>query len=619
MNATPRLLVIIGAFLFMPTTGITEPSETTDINTSLASPVKGKHAIAMHGLPRYPKGFSHFDYVNPKAPKGGKVVRSEFGSYDSFNPFIIKGSAVTGIGYIYDTLTVGSHDEAFTQYGLIAKSVEIPEDRTSVTFHINPDARFNDGHPITAEDVEFTFNKLITEGSPFYGAYYGDVTNLEILNTLTIKFNFKNGQNRELPLILGQINVLPAHYWKDKDFTKMSLTPPLGSGPYKIKTFKTGHSVTYERVENYWAKNHPARKGQYNIDEIRFDYYRDPNVALEAFKSLNFDYVEETSAKRWATQYAGNAFDANKLIKTTIPHQNTAGMQGFAFNIRKPAFKDVRVRQALNLAFDFEWINKNLFYNAYTRTDSYFDNSELASSGLPAGKELAILKKFEQQLPPTLFTEEVYTPTSKGNGSNRQNLRKAIRLLKEAGWQVKNKQLVNAKGEQFAFEFLIYLKDFERVILPYVKSLQKLGIKTDIRLVDRAQYIERIRAFDFDMVIQTFGQSSSPGNEQREFWGSAYAESRGSRNIVGISSPVIDDIIEILIAANTRDDLIASSRALDRMLLWGSYVVPQWHITTFRVAYRDFFGRPTIAPTHSIGFDSWWVKPTTDVTGELAQ
>jgi len=619
MNSILRSLLVIGVFLFTPIAGITKENTTKSLDTPAPSSSKGKHAIAMHGLPRYPAGFSHFDYVNPKAPKGGKIVRSEFGSYDSFNPFIIKGSAATGIGYIYDTLTVGSHDEAFTQYGLIAKSVEIPEDRTSVTFHINPDARFHDGHPITADDVKFTFNKLITDGNPFYGAYYGDVTDLEILNPLTIKFNFKNGQNRELPLILGQINVLPAHYWKDKDFTKITLTPPLGSGPYKIKTFKTGHSVTYERVNDYWAKNHPARKGQFNIDEIRFDYYRDPNVALEAFKSHNFDYVEETSAKRWATQYKGSAFDTKKLIKATIPHQNTAGMQGFAFNLRKPIFNDVRVRQALNLAFDFEWINKNLFYNAYTRTESYFDNSELASSGLPTGKELTILKKFEKQLPPTLFTDKIESPTSKGNGSNRKNLRKAIQLLKEAGWQVKNKQLVNANGEQFTFEFLIYLKDFERVILPYVKSLQKLGIKTEIRLVDRAQYIERIRAFDFDMVIQTFGQSSSPGNEQREFWGSAYAESRGSRNIIGINDPIIDELIEILIAANTREDLIAACRALDRVLLWGHYVVPQWHINTYRVAYRDFFGRPEITPTHNLGFDSWWVKPTADLTGELVQ
>jgi len=578
-------------------------------STAHASSNKGVHALAMHGEPKYKKGFSHFDYVNPNAPKGGNIVRSARGSFDNFNPFIPKGEPATGTGYIYDTLTVSSSDEPFTQYGLVAERISVSKGYDSVTFYLNKQAHFHDGHPITSEDVLFSFNALTKQGRPFYGAYYADVTEIKIIDEHTITFHFRDDKNRELPLILGQLQILPAHYWKDKDFTTSTLSPPLGSGPYKITKFNQGKDISYERVNNYWAKDHATRIGHFNFNEIRFDYYRDPNVALEAFKSKNFDILEENSSKSWATQYKGPAFDDKSIVLATIPHENPAGMQAFAMNTRRELFKDPKVRQALGLAFDFEWTNKNLFYSAYSRSTSYFSNSELASSGLPSKEEIALLEPFRDDLPPALFTEAYSTPKTKGNGKNRLNLRTATKLLKQAGWTIQEGALTNKDGKVFEFEIVIYQKTFERVILPYTKNLEKLGIKASIRVIDGSQFIERRREFDFDMIIQTFAQSSSPGNEQRDYWYSGYADHRGSRNLIGIKDPVVDHLIDEVIGAKSRDDLITACRALDRVLLWGHYVVPQWHISSYRVAYRDFFRQPQEPPKYSLGFDTWWKAP----------
>lgn len=593
-NALATLII----FIFSPLCLSQEPT-----------PQQGSHALAMHGKPKYTEGFTHFDYANPDAPKGGSIVRYARGSFDSFNQFITKGNPATGIGYIYDSLTVGSRDEPFTQYGLVAERIFIPTERDSVTFFLNKKARFHDGHPITAEDVVFSFNTLVELGTPHYRAYYADVTGVTIVNEHTVTFSFRDGKNRELPLILGQFEILPAHYWAKEKFASAAVSPPLGSGPYKVSDFNLGKDVTFQRVEDYWAKDHPARKGHFNFNEIRFDYYRDPDVALEALKSQKFDLIEENSSKRWATLYEGEAFDSGEIVKMTIPHQNPAGMQAFAINTRRDLFSDPKIRQALSLAFDFEWTNKNLFFGAYTRSTSYFSNSELASNGLPSSEELVLLEPYKDDLPAELFTTPYPIPTTKGNGKNRLNLRTATKLLKQAGWAIEDGVLKNKDGKPFNFEILLYQKDFERITSPYIKNLEKLGIVATIKVVGGAQYIERRREFDFDMIIQTFGQSSSPGNEQRDYWYSGFADHRGSRNIIGVKDPIIDILIDKVIGAETREDLITACKALDRVLLWGHYVVPQWHISSYRVASRNFFKRPKIAPKYSLGFDTWWKEP----------
>lgn len=569
----------------------------------------GSHALAMHGTPKYSAGFTHFDYVNPDAPKGGSITRSADGTFDTFNAFIPKGKPAAGISYVYDTLTVSSHDEPFTQYGLLAQSMVVPNTKDSVTFYLDPKARFHDGKPVTAHDVKFSFEALIEHGRPFYAAYYADVTQVDAVDDTTVTFTFRDGKNRELPLILGQLVVLPAHFWKDRDFTSLLMEPPLGSGPYRVSSFNQGKDITLSRVDDYWAKDHPARRGHFNFDSVRFEYYRDRTVALEAFKSKSIDVMEENSSKRWATRYEGEAFDNGEIIKQTIQHQNPAGMQAFAMNSRRSLFQDSRVRQAIGLAFDFEWTNKNLFYGAYTRSTSYFSNSELASSGLPSKAELALLEPYRDDLPNELFTQPYPVPKTKGNGKIRLNLRAATKLLKQAGWALHDGKLINKDGAPFEFEILIYQGDFKRIVLPYVKNLEKLGITPIIKVVDVSQFIERRREFDFDMIIQTFAQSSSPGNEQRDYWYSGYANHRGSRNIIGVKDPTVDHLIDKVIAADTRDELIVACQALDRVLLWGHYVVPQWHISAYRVAYRDFFRRPEVSPKYSLGFDTWWVDP----------
>lgn len=575
---------------------------------SIASAEPLRHAIAMHGEPKYPESFTHFDYTNPNAPKGGDVRMADIsnGGFDSLNPFIIKGVPAPGLANVYDTLTIQSDDEAFTIYGLIAEKIEMPSDRSWVSFHINPNAKFHDGHDITADDVVFTFHKLLKEGHPQYEAMYNGVDKVVAVDKRIVKFTFKPGDNRELPLILGNLAILPKHYWEKREFERDTQIP-LGSGPYKIAEVTPGRDIVYERVKDYWAKDLPVNVGRFNFDKIHYITYRDGTVALEAFKAGNYDFRYENSSKQWATGYVGPQFDKKLIIKEQIHNENPAGMQAFVFNTRRPPFDNILVRQALNYAFDFEWTNKQLMYDAYTRSSSFFSNSELASSGLPTKEELEILTPFKEQLPATLFTQPFALPKSDGSGNNRTNLKQALDLLGKAGYNISEGVLVSKDNKPFEFEILLIDPAFERVVQPFVQNLKKIGITATIRRIDDQQYVDRLNKFDFQMIVGGFGQSLSPGNEQRAYWHSAQADVEGSQNLIGIKNTVIDALVEQVIAAPDREQLITRTKALDRVLLWNYYVIPNWHYPYYRIAYWNKFSRPTISPKYSLGFDTWWI------------
>ena len=568
------------------------------------------HGVAMHGDLKYGPDFTHFDYADPNAVKGGEVRQHAIGTFDNLNPFILKGVAATGLGRVFETLMTGSEDEAFSQYGLIAETIEMPEDRSWVAFTLRAQARWHDGTPITVDDVLFSLEVIKTKGHPFYRAYYRDVVKAEQVGERKVKFTFADGLNRELPLIIGELPILSKAYFETHEFEKTTLVPPLGSGPYRVESVDPGRSITYARVEDYWGAELPVRRGQQNFDTIRIDYYRDPTVAMEAFKAHEYDFRSENASKVWATAYVGEAFDDGRIVKQEIAHSIPTGMQGFVFNTRRAMFADPRLRRALGYAFDFEWTNKNLFNGAYIRTESYFSNSELASSGLPDAAELALLEPFRYQIPATVFTEAYQTPKTDGSGNTRRNLRQALKLLEQAGWNVEDGKLVSpADGRPLEIEFLIVSPLFQRIIAPFIKNLEKLGVTAKIRLVDSAQYQKRLDDFDFDMIVASIGQSLSPGNEQNNFWTSAAADTPGSRNYAGIKDPVVDSLVDTLIAAADRASLVTAARALDRVLLSGYYVVPHWHIRSFRVAYWNKFARPAITPKYSLGFDSWWIDP----------
>lgn len=576
-----------------------------------ASAPEPQYGIAMHGEPKYQKDFAHFDYVNPDAPKGGTLRMAIVANgFDSFNPFTIRGVAAAGIGsYVYDTLLESSADEPFSEYGLIAESVETPPDRSYVTFNLRKEARFQDGEPITAEDVKFSFNILVTKGHPFYRNYYADVSSVTVENPHRIRFDFGDTSNRELPLILGQIPIFPAHYWADKEFGDNGLTPPVGSGPYRIGKFEAGRSITYERVKDYWAKDLGVRKGRYNFDQINYDYYTDDTVALESFRAGNFDFRLESSAKNWATAYTGSKFDNGTIVTEAIEHHRPTGMQGFIYNTRRSVFSDPKVREALAYAFDFEWANKNLFYGQYTRTDSYFENSELASSGLPEGRELAILEPFRDELKDEVFTKVYEPPTTDGQKGLRQNLRIALGLLHSAGYTIRDGKMINEEtGKRLTFEILLFQKTFERVVLPFKNNLARLGIDVTVHMVDSNQYIQRVREFDFDMITQVLPQSNSPGNEQRDYWHSSNVNVTGSRNYIGVNSPVVDQLVNEVIQAPDREELVQRTRALDRVLLHGYYVIPHWHLTSDRVAYWKKLHHPDETPMNGVDLNNWWVQ-----------
>lgn len=573
---------------------------------ALAGP---KHAQTLYDEPpKYPANFKHFEYVNPDAPKGGTLRQAGFGGFDSLNPFISKGVSEENIGIIYDSLTRPSLDEPFTVYGLLAEKIEKAPDNAWVRFYLRPEARFHDGQPVTAEDVKFSFDTLMSKGAPMYRGYYADVEKVEVENPNSVRFVFKQAGNRELPLIVGQLPVLPKHWWAERDFSKGNLEVPLGSGPYKVADVQAGRSIRYERVKDWWGKDLPVNRGFYNFDTLEIDYYRDNTVALEALKAGQFDYWLETSAKNWATAYNTPAVANGQLIKEEIANHNPTGMQGFIFNTRRPLFTDRRVREALGLLFDYEWANRQLFNGAYTRTRSYFDNSELASVGLPSADELKLLEPLRAQIPPQVFTDEYHPPVTDGSGIIREQQRRAYQLLQEAGWRVDGDQMLDSTGKPVSFEFLLAQTEFERVLLPFKRNLADLGIELVIRRVDVSQYINRLRSRDFDLIVGGFGQSNSPGNEQREYWHSSSADNPGSRNFIGLKDPAVDSLVEGLINADSRQNLITHTRALDRVLLWGHYVVPNWHIKTWRVAYWNRFEHPEISPKYDIGLHTWWAR-----------
>nr|WP_258198035.1 extracellular solute-binding protein [Pseudomonas capeferrum] len=582
---------------------------------ALATP---KHALTLYDEPpKYPADFKHFAYVNPDAPKGGTFRQSSFGGFDSLNPFINKGVAAEDISAIYDTLMRQSLDEPFTEYGLVAGKIEKAPDNGWVRFYLRPQARFHDGHPIRAEDVVFTFNTLMKDGAPLYRAYYADVAEVIAEQPLQVLFKFKHKNNRELPLILGQLPVLPKHWWQGREFTRGNLEIPLGSGPYRVADVKPGRSIRYERVKDYWAKDLPINRGQYNFDQMTYDSYRDNTVALEALKAGQFDYWEERTAKNWATAYDVPPVREGRLVREELPNGNPTGMQGFVYNLRRPIFQDVRVREALSLLLDYEWTNRQLFNGAYTRTGSYFENSEMAARGLPGADELKILEPLRGQVPEQVFTQAFANPVSDGSGMIREQQRKAYKLLQAAGWKIVDDKMVDTQGKPVSLEFMLVQTEFERVLLPFKRNLADLGIELNIRRVDTSQYINRLRSRDFDMLVAGFPQSSSPGNEQREYWSSSSADNPGSRNFIGLRDPAIDSLVDSLINADSRQSLIAHTRALDRVLLWGYYVIPNWHIKTWRVAYWNHIGHPEVSPKYDIGINTWWIKP--DVSPTIPQ
>ncbi len=571
------------------------------------------YAMGMGYAPKYPAHFEHFDYVNPAAPKGGKLVLSGFGTFDSLNPFLLKGIAADGLGtLVFETLLEKSLDEPFSEYGLLADDFSLAKDGLSVTFHINPEARFSNGKPVTAADVKFSFDTLMSEAAhPQYRFYYADVKAAVVVNRLTVRFEFAK-RNRELHMIVGEIPIFSRDWVAGKDFEKTSRDIPIASGPYTVEEYQEGRLIRYRRNPNYWARQLPVRRGMYNFDSVTYKYYRDMTVALEAFKAGEFDFFFENHSKRWARDHVGPKYDSGEIIKTELSHSNNAGMQGFAINTRRSKFKDIRVRKALSLAFDFAWSNKNLFYGQYVRNESYFSNSELAATGLPKGDELALLNKYRKLLPASLFDTVWQPPNSDAPGALRENLKHARDLLAAAGWTIQDGVLKNAKGEVFTLDVLLVQKGFERIIGPYARNLNRLGIETSYRTVDASLYQRRVESFDFDMIITSFPESMSPGNELRNMFTSESAIKKGTRNLPGISSPVVDALVDKIINAENRKQLVIAAHALDRVLLAGEYLVPNWYIDRHRIAYRNIFGIPKTLPLYydpeTWVLKAWWRK-----------
>jgi microcin C transport system substrate-binding protein len=576
-----------------------------------------KHGLSLFGEPKYPASFKNFEYVNAAAPQGGMVRQIAFGTFDNFNVVVsgVKGSLANGLELVNEALTTPALDEVSTEYGLLAEAVSYPDDRSSVTYRLRANARWHDGKPVTPDDVIYSLDAF-KNNSPQLAAYYRHVTKAEKTGERDVTFTFDAPGNRELPQIVGQLTVLPKHWWEatdargnKRDISQTTLEPPLGSGPYKLKEFAPGRTIVYEKNPDYWGKALNVTAGTNNFDQVRFEYFRDSTVALEAFKGDQVDWRTENSAKNWATSYDFPALRDKKVVLEEFPIRNIGAMQAFAFNVRRPKFQDPRVRRAFNYAFNFEEMNRQLFYGQYKRIASYFEGTELASSGLPQGKELEILNTVRDQVPADLFSKPYTNPVSGDPQKNRDNLREAIKLFHEAGYEIRNTRLVDAKtGEPFSVEFLAEDPTTERLVLFYKPSLDRIGMVVNVRLVDSAQYENRLRQWDFDIITASWGESLSPGNEQRGFWGSAAADQPGSRNMVGIKNPAVDKLIDHIIYAKDRDELVAATQALDRVLLWNFYVVPQWTYGKQRTARWDRFGRPDNMPKYGLAaFPTiWW-------------
>lgn len=588
------------------------------IGSAVAQEAKNwRHATSLFGDAKYPAGFKHFDYVNVNAPKGGAARLIAFGTFDNFNMVVggVKGQIVGGIDQIYDTLLVQSLDEVSTEYGLLAEALSYPDDFSSVTYRMRANAKWHDGTPVSVDDVLYSLESF-KKHHPQYSAYYRHVTKAEKTGEREVTFTFDAPGNRELPQIVGQLTVIPKHWWegtdksgKKRDISQTTLEPPLGCGAYRIKDFTPGRTITYERVADYWGKDLPVNIGRDNFQELRFEYFRDSTVAIEAFKADQVDWRTENSAKNWATAYDFPAVKDKRVLLEEFPIRSSGGMQSFAFNLRRPKFQDWRVRRAFNFALNFEDMNKQLFFGQYQRVASYFQGMELASTGLPEGAELKILETVRGKVPETVFTTPYTNPVNDTPESVRSNLREATRLLREAGYEVRNQKLTNTKtNEVLTVEVLIEREDWERIVLPYKTPLERLGIGLTVRRVDDAQYENRLRQWDFDIIVASWGQSLSPGNEQRGFWGSQAADQPGSRNLMGIKDPAIDTLIERVIFATSRDDLVAATKALDRVLLAHHFLVPQWTYGKSRTARWDRYARPAELPKYGVSaFPTiWW-------------
>lgn len=573
------------------------------------------HGLTINGELKYPEGFDRFAYTSTEAQKGGSLVLHNIGSFDKMNPFTLKGEPPYAIdSLVFDTLGVSSLDEPFAEYGLIAKDISVAADQLSVVYTLNPDARFSDGSPVTVEDIAFSLETL--KGPtvhPLYPYYYKDISGSEIIDPTRIRFRFTQ-PNRELPMIATQIPVFSKRSFAEVQGTGGNgsyLTPPIGSGPYIVDKAVQGKSITYKRNPDYWAQNHPVCKGMYNFDTITVKYYKDPVVALEAFKAGEFDVLPINIAKQWARDMTGARFQSGELVKKLFPHFNNAGMQGFLMNTRKPVFQDPRVRQAVGLALDFEWTNKSLFYGQYTRAESFFSNSYLAATGLPEGLELEYLNGYRDILPQEVFDTPLRAPVVDGENGLRKNLREAKMLLASVGYTVKNGVLVNQDGEPLSFEITLVSQTFERVMAAFVSNLEKLGMKVSYRTIDPTLYTERLKNFDFDMIVASYGQSQSPGNEQRNFWHSDAADKPGSNNYAGIKSKAVDGLIDKIIYAKNKEELVAACKALDRVLWYGYYLVPNWYMSGYRIAYHDIFSQPEVLPKYYGPLQlllTWWVN-----------
>lgn len=575
------------------------------------------HGIALFGELKYKPGFTHFDYVNPNAPKGGTVKYSSSGTFDSVNPFILKGVAAPGITpYVFQTLMTPSYDEPQSYYGLIARAVTVAPDHSYADFTLNKKARWQDGKPVTADDVIWTFHALKENGHPLYRVMYAPISEAEEIRPGVVRFHFTDLEHRELPLIAAAMPVLPKHYYATVPFDKTSLKAPIGSGPYTITAINPGRSITFTRVKNWWGEKLPVEVGMNNFDTITIDIYRDDVVALEGIKSGQFDYYEEYIARNWSTAYNIPAVKDGRIIKQKIQHKIPRGMQAFMFNTRAAKFADARVREAIGLTLDFQWMNQTLFYGAYERNYSYFQNNDpFMATGLPMGDELKLLEPYRDQLPPDLFEKPFAVPTTDGTGYARDNLIKAQHLLDDAGWVMKDGKRTNAKtGEVLTIEFLMTQRTFERVVGIMRRNLAKLGIDSSFRYVDASQYQRRLDKRSFDIVSIWWNQGLMfPGSEQFTFWHSSEADKVGSQNVGGIKNPVVDDLVTRIMRAQTLEQLQPAAKALDRVLLWNHYVIPHWYMSAWRIIYWNKFGRPKITPDYNLCLECWWLEPHKNV------
>jgi microcin C transport system substrate-binding protein len=583
---------------------------------ALTVPADAQNAVPRHGISvfgdlKYPAGFSHFGYVNPNAPKGGTLKVPGLDTFESIHPFILKGrKEVLAEGLLFDTLMARSFDEPDSYYGLVAKTVEQPADKSWVAFNIDPRAKFHDGTSITAEDIVFTFNALTKDGHPRYRINFRDVDRAEATSPSRVKFTFKPGTHRDLPTRLASLPVLSKTYYDKVDFKKTTFDAPLASGPYRIGKFEPGRSITYSRVENYWAKDLPVIRGRYNFNEITVDYYRDREIMFQAFFSQQYDFREDFTSRQWATQYDKPPVNNGLVIREVLPDETPSGVQAFILNLRREKFQDIRVRTAIDMAFDFEWTNKTLFYSQYARTNSMFENSSLAAKAPPTAEELALLEPFRGKVPEEVFTTPFASPQSDGSGKLRSSLRKASRLLKQAGYRVKDGVLTNATGAPLEIEFLLFEASFKRIIGPYINNLKRLGIQARIRIVDVANFKRRQDTFDFDIVIRRISQPLTPGLEQRNYFGSEFAGVQGAFNIGGVQNAAVDALIEKVVTAKSRAGLTTAVRALDRVIMWNRYAVMQWYKGAHNIAYWNKFNRPAKSPRYDMGVvDTWWFDP----------